>query len=119
MYLSSMMSLSGCPHSAIHVMAADKRLTFVAIISRFATSPTTQGYPGTELAYFDIHHRDDVFTMVGSNLYAIRDDLNILLTKAGGQFAPLQDAISVRAATLKQAPIAHFPMAHIVYTHRS
>ena len=113
------MSLSGCPHSAMHVMAADKRLTFVATISRFATSPTTQGYLGTELACFHIHHRDDVFTTVERILHAIRDDHNIVLTKAGGQFEPLQDAISVRAATLEQAPIARFPMAHIVYTHGS
>jgi len=54
--------------------------------------------------------------MVESILYAIRDDHNILLTKGGGQFAPLQDAISVRAATLEQDPIARSPMAHVVYT---
>jgi len=51
--------------------------------------------------------------------HAIRVDDNILRTKGGGQFAPLQDAISVRAAPLEQAPIARFLMAHIVYTDGS
>jgi len=41
--------------------------------------------------------------MAGSIPHVIRDDDNILLTKGDGQFAPLQDAISVRAATLEQA----------------
>jgi len=50
----------------------------------------------------------------------MRDDHNTLRTKDGGQSAPLQDALSVRAATLEQAlsPIFSRRM-HVVYTDRS
>jgi len=47
--------------------------------------------------------------MVVSIFYAMRDDHNTLRTKCDGQLAPLQDAISVRAATLEQALSPVFP----------